>query len=155
VPGGSLALAEATAPDLLFPRLDAEDADEVLGLLARGLAEAVPGLSAESLRRGFAEREALGSTALGGGLAVPHCKATAIQRAILAVARAPQGIDFGAPDGQPVRVFFAVVSPAQAPGAHLQLLAAISRWARGPRQLERLLEAGDRPAILAALESEV
>jgi mannitol/fructose-specific phosphotransferase system IIA component (Ntr-type) len=155
VPGSTLALSAATAPDLVFPRLAVASPSEALAELARGLAGAVPALREEALRRGFEEREALGSTALGGGLAVPHCKAGGISAAILAVARAPQGIDFGAPDGEPVRVFFAVVSPAQAPGAHLQLLAAISRWARRPGQLDRLLAAEGRAEILSALESEV
>jgi PTS system nitrogen regulatory IIA component len=155
VPGGGLALTEATAADLVFPRLAAEDAGDALAEIARGLAAAVPALSAEALRRGFAEREALGSTAMGGAVAVPHCKAEGITRAMLAVALAPRGVEFGAADGEPVRVFFAVVSPAQSPGAHLQLLAAISRWARRPGQVQRILAAGGDPgAILATLAPE-
>jgi len=152
--GSAVEIAEATRPDLVFPALAARDGRDALAELARGIAAALPGVSPASLAKGFAEREQLGSTALGGGLAVPHCKVPGLARAYLAIAVSREGIEFGAGDGRPVRVFFAVVSPAEAPAAHLRLLAAISRWARTPGRLERLAEAADARGLLHALEAE-
>ncbi|MCB1008275.1 MAG: PTS sugar transporter subunit IIA [Acidobacteria bacterium] len=145
-------LAEATSPDLLFPELESRDVKGALEELAGKVARALPELSAEELARGFVAREALGSTALGGGLAVPHCKVAGIDRAYLAVAVSPQGVDFGATDGVPVRVLCAVLSPSDAPRLHLRLLAAISRWARRPESVEALLRSRDRTVWMSQLQ---
>lgn len=152
--GSAGELTEATRPDLVFPELVARDRASAIVELARGIAGALPKVEAGALARGFAEREALGSTALGRGLAVPHCKVPGLSRAYVAVGVSPQGVDFGATDGEPVRVFFAVISPAEAPAAHLRLLAAISRWARIPGRLDRLSAAATTEDRLAALEVE-
>jgi PTS system nitrogen regulatory IIA component len=153
VPQGSAGeLIEAIRPDLVFPELVARDRSTAIAELARGIAGALPKVEAGALARGFAEREALGSTALGRGLAVPHCKVAGLSRAYVAVGVSPQGVDFGAPDGAPVRVFFAVISPAETPAAHLRLLAAISRWAKIPGRLDRLSMAATTEDRLAALD---
>jgi len=60
-------------------------------------------------------------------------------RQLLAVGLAPDGVDFSAADGQPVRLFFVVVSPSRSPAEHLQSLAAISRWVKTDGRVERLL----------------
>lgn len=151
--GGAVDLAEATRPELLFPALTARDGRSALAEISAGIAGALPGVSAAQLVRGFAERERLGSTALGAGLAVPHCKVPGLERAWVVVAVSRDGVEFGAADGQPVQVFFAVISPADAPAAHLKLLAAISRWARIPGRLGRLITAGSSADLLAALET--
>lgn len=150
--GGSVVLAEATRPELIFPALSARDGRGALVEIAEGIAAALPGVSPAALARGFAEREQLGSTALGGALAVPHCKVPGLERAYVAVGVSPAGIEFGAADGRPVRVFFAVVSPAAAPTAHLKLLAAISRWARTPGCLDRVVSAASTAELMAALD---
>jgi len=136
---------------LVFRDLSARDRAEVVAELARGIAAIFPSIDSRDLARGFAEREALGSTALGRGLAVPHCKVAGLDRAYVAVAVSRDGIDFGAADGEPVRVFFAVISPAEAPAAHLRLLAAISRWARTPGRLDEVVAAQSSGELLAAL----
>lgn len=151
--GSAVDLADATRPELLFPALGARDGRGALAEISAGIAAALPGVSAALLARGFAEREQLGSTALGAGLAVPHCKVPGLDRAWVAVAVSREGIEFGAADGRPVQVFFAVISPADAPAAHLKLLAAISRWARTPGRLARVTGAGSSGELLAALEA--
>lgn len=145
-------LLDVTRPGLVFPDLDGADASSVLAGLSRRLAAELPGgTSALEIARRFAEREALGSTALGRGLAVPHCKLAGIDRPWLAVGVHPRGVDFGAPDGEPVRVFLAVVSPPATPAAHLKVLAAISRWARDPANVAALAGAATVEEALARL----
>ena len=148
----STGLADATSIELVFPVLAGETAQAVLEELSTGIASALSGVGAADLLRGFAEREALGSTGLGGGLAVPHCKLAGVGRAWLAVGVHEHGVAFGAPDGRPVQVFLALVSPPSTPAAHLALLAAIARWARTPGRIEALASAGDRRAILDQLD---
>ena len=148
--------AEATSIDLVFPELAGEDARSVLEEISTGIASALPGVgSAAELARGFAEREALGSTGLGGGLAVPHCKLAGVGRARVAVGIHGRGIDFGAPDGAPVRVFLALISPPSSPAAHLALLAAIARWAKVPGRVDELARAGGKREILTIVEPVV
>ena len=119
-------LATLTRPELIFPDLGSAGRSEqnVLDELAARVAAAGAVPDARELSARLAEREALGSTGVGGGVAIPHCKLNGLSRAILAIGIAPEGIEFRAVDALPVRLFFLVVSPSQSPAEHLQVLAA-------------------------------
>lgn len=148
----TVGLSEAASPGLVFPDLRGSDREGVLSELADGFAAGVEeGIDSAIVRRGLAERERLGTTALGDGLAVPHCKLEGLRRTRLAIGVHRAGVDFGAPDGGPTRLFMAVLSPASAPGAHLMLLAAIARWARVPGRVEAMVAANDASAMLGLL----
>ena len=73
---------------------------------------------------------------------------------MVALGLVPQGVDYGAVDGLPVRLFFLVVSPSGAPAEHLQALAAISRWIKAEGRAERLLALRDPAAIYDFLRDE-
>jgi len=98
-------------------------------------------------------RERLGSTGLGGGVAIPHCKTRDLADVLLAVGVSRRGIDFGAADGVPVTLIFLVVSPSDAPGLHLQALARISRVIRMPGVAEDLRRAATAAEIAAVLKT--
>ena len=149
-----MSLAALTRPELILPDLTATDRAGVLGALAA--AAAAHGLVAapEALFAKLAEREQLGSTGIGGGVAIPHCKLAGLRGEVVAVAVVPRGVDFGAVDGKPVRVFFLVVSPAGSPAEHLRMLAAISRWVKADGNVGKLLAAPGREAIYRLLEHE-
>lgn len=140
---------------IAVPDVGAGDAAAVLRDLAGRLA-ARPGmrLSAAEIERRFVERESLGSTAIGGGLAMPHCRGEEIDRPAVAIVRTRLGVPFGAEDGVPVRLFFALVTPGGAPGEHLRILAEFARRARDPRRRAALLAAPDEEAMLAAWSGE-
>lgn len=140
-------LEELTGPDLVFTDLESRNARSVLRELAENLAEQGRVEDPELLETRLLEREELGSTGLGDGVAVPHCKMEGVRDVIVAIGIASHGVDFGAVDGRPVKIFFLVVSPSESPAAHLQSLAAISRWVKEDRHLERLLEADDAHEI--------
>jgi mannitol/fructose-specific phosphotransferase system IIA component (Ntr-type) len=144
-------LETLTDSHLIFPALQATDVRGVLLELAAGLAGAGVVDDPSELFARLWEREQLGSTAIGNGIAIPHCKLEGLDRVAVAVGLAPGGVDFGAADGQPVRLFFLVASPTRAPAEHLQSLAAISRWVKGERRVERLLALRDPGAILDVL----
>ena len=78
------------------------------------------------------QREALGSTAVGEGVAIPHGKVPGLARLLLAVGRSSEDVDFDAPDGQPCRIFFLILVPEHGAGQHLRLLAQIARRAKDP-----------------------
>jgi len=147
-------LASLVRPELIFSDLPEGDRKEVL----RSFAERIAGLGlvkdAELLYRQLWEREQLGSTGIGSGIAIPHCKIAGLRSGIVALGIVPQGVDFGAADGKPVRLFFLVISPDQSPAEHLQILAAVSRWIKAGQHAERLLELRDPAAIYDFLQRE-
>lgn len=147
-------LDSLTEPDLIFPDLDAADRDGVLRTLADRVARHEGIVDSGDLYDKLIEREQLGSTGVGSGVAIPHCKLAGLDEVVLAVGISRKGVDFGAIDAQPVRLFFVVVSPTDAPAAHLQVLAAISRWLKKDSHVNRLLALHDRQKIYALLEEE-
>ena len=136
----------------IFPNLAGTTLEEALAEMASGLSRAGVVADGADLARRLVEREGMGSTGLGGGLAIPHCKLREIGDVVLAVGVSRRGIDFGAADGVPVRLVFLVLSPADAPALHLQALARISRVIRLPGVAERLSEASTTREIAAALK---
>lgn len=147
-------LGSLTRPDLVFPDLAATDRAQVLRAFADRIAASGMVRDAEMLYKRLAEREQLGSTGIGGGIAIPHCKVDGLKQGLVAVGRVREGIDFGAADGQPVRLFFLVLSPSQSPAEHLQALAAISRWIKAGGRAQALLEQPGAEEIYAYLQQE-
>jgi PTS system nitrogen regulatory IIA component len=147
-------LGALTRPELVFPDLPATDREGVLRALAGRVAERGLVGDGEELFQKLWEREQLGSTGIGQGVAIPHCKLNGLARGVVAVGLVPAGIDFGAADGRPVQVFFLVVSPAGSPAEHLQILAAISRWIRVDGNAARLLGLHDPAAVYDLLRDE-
>ena len=141
------ALAELTRPGLIFSGLEGTQARPVLREVSERLAEHGIVDDPETLHRSLMEREELGSTGIGDGVAIPHCKLEGLTEVVVAIGVSSRGVDFGAVDGRPVRIFFVVISPARAPAAHLQCLASISRWIKAGDHLERLLAAEDPDQI--------
>ena len=126
---------------LVFASIPGRTREEVLAELSRRVAAqgAVP--DAADLAGRLLDRERLGCTGLGDGIAIPHCKLPGIDRVEVAVATTEQPVDFGAADGKPIRLIFLVVSPTQGAAAHLQALARVSRLLRVPGIAPRLREA--------------
>ena len=149
--------AEAPLQGLLDPRFIFTDLrgpgmEDVLAEMARRLAAAGAIRDAAELTSHLVERERLGCTSLGGGVAIPHCKSKDVEDVVLAIGLAPQGIDFHSADGVPVTLIFLILSPADQPALHLQTLARISRLLRAPGVGDSLRHAATREEILEALQ---
>lgn len=131
-----------TRPELIYSALPGGDRDSVLRAFADRMAERDLIPDSGALYAKLLEREQLGSTGIGSGVAIPHCKLKGLSGPILSIGVVGKpGVEFGAVDGKPVRVFFLVVSPTESPADHLQVLAAISRWIKADDHVAGLLEA--------------
>jgi len=97
------------------------------------------------------EREQLGSTGFGQGVAIPHAKIEGLPRIYASFARLGEPVDYKAIDGRPVDLIFLLLSPPDAGAEHLKALAAISRVTRDAATLERLRGARSRDALAAVL----
>ena len=144
-------LARWLRPGAALPELTATSSEGVLEELAAGVAKTLPGVSDFAVLSGFLEREALGTTAIGEGFAIPHCRLPGAREIHLRVAMHLPGVDFGALDGKPVRVFFALVAPQSGATAHLEALGAVARLLRDPARRARLLAAPGPDELLARL----
>lgn len=147
---------DAASPPVLsrhaFTGLTAATRDEAFAELARRLAAAGAIRDGDAVARRLSDRERLGSTALGSGVAIPHLKIAGLAEPLVAVGSFPDGVDFGAADGAPVRLLFLVLSPADSPALHLQILARISRLLRLPGVADNLQRASTPDQIREALE---
>jgi mannitol/fructose-specific phosphotransferase system IIA component (Ntr-type) len=134
--------------------LTATDREGVLLALAQRIAALGLVQDAGALFEKLWERESLGTTGIGAGVAIPHCKIEGLPRGVVAVGISQPGVDFAAVDSRPVHVLFLVVSPAESPAEHLQVLAAISRWIKGDRHAETLRALGSAEEIHRFLSEE-
>jgi nitrogen PTS system EIIA component len=105
---------------------EAASKKRVLELLGQRLAESVPELTQDLVFDALLERERLGSTGLGKGIALPHARMAEVTQAMGAFIKLDQGIDFDAIDGEPVDLAFAMLVPEEATDDHLQLLSKLA-----------------------------
>jgi PTS system nitrogen regulatory IIA component len=128
--------------------------DDLLAEMAAALAAAEPALEAGELLGVLREREALQSTGIGEGVAIPHGKVEGLDRLVAAFARSKGGVDFDSIDGQSTQLLFLLVVPEQSGGQHLKALARISRFFRDASFREKLLAADHLDEIFRAIEEE-
>ncbi|MEZ4414538.1 MAG: PTS sugar transporter subunit IIA [Gemmatimonadota bacterium] len=120
--------------------LEAEGKDEALEELIHLLR--LDEKSESTLLKTLRRREKLGSTGIGKGIAIPHCRSLVVSRLRLAYGRKPSGLDFKAIDGQPVQHFFLIVAPPlEVSNQYLPVLGKIAQFAKDPQVPELLLKA--------------
>ncbi len=100
------------------------------------------------------ERERLGSTAIGAGIAIPHARANTVNEVSIAFARAPQGIDFNSVDGDPVHLIFLLAAPIESGSLYLKLLARISRLLRYQDLIEDLKKATSKEEVIRIIAAK-
>ena len=141
--------------DLVIPELAAQDRDGVLMEIVDFLKERNRISHEKELFEKLIQREELGSTAIGSGVAIPHCKLKGIKAPIIALALSKRGVDFSALDKKPSQIFFVVVSSPENPSLNLQILAAIAHLVRKGKTLKkRILDAENMGMILQVLREE-
>ncbi|MBT0663267.1 PTS sugar transporter subunit IIA [Geobacter pelophilus] len=126
--------------DVILP-LSASTKNGVLSEFADKVAARCSLPSGSAILQLLLERESLGSTGIGDGIAIPHCKSPALNAPVILFGRSDAGIDFKSVDDKPARLFFLLVTPEDAAGTHLKLLSRISHLLKGADVRNRLLEA--------------
>lgn len=142
----TLLLTDLLTPDRIRVPLAATDKPASLRELVELLAER-SGAPFEPMHAAVLEREAVLSTGIGHGIAIPHAKSPAVDKLWLVCGSSPQGIAFDALDGQPVQLFFLLLGPDSAAGQHVKALSRIARLVRGEEVREALLKADSPEAF--------
>jgi PTS system nitrogen regulatory IIA component len=145
-----MSLAEILKPEAVIPALRVNGKKQALQELAERAAES-SGLPAREIFDAILQRERLGPTGVGDGIAIPHGKLQKCERLCGVFARLERPIDFEALDGLPVDLIFLLIAPESAGADHLKALAAIARALRGTGVATQLRGARDASAIYSLL----
>jgi len=143
-------LGDLLKPEGIVPSLRASNKKQALQDLSAHAAQ-LTGLSTREIYDTLLQRERLGSTGLGRGIAVPHVKLRPLSEILCLFARLEHPIDFESLDGEPVDLIFVLLAPEHASGDHLKALARISRLLREPNAIERLRGSRDKAVLYAIL----
>ncbi len=146
-------LREFFAEDAIDLQLQSTAKDDVLKELV-GLLK-LDDKSEQTLVKMLKRRETLGSTGIGQNIAIPHCRALAVNRLRVAFGRKLDGIDFNAIDGKPVHYFFLIVAPPlEVSNQYLPVLGKIAQFAKEEDVPRRLLEIGQPEEFLKLIEDK-
>jgi PTS system nitrogen regulatory IIA component len=148
-------LADLIGPEAVIPSLKVRTKKQLLQELAARVAR-LTGIEERYIFDTLLQRERLGSTGLGQGIAIPHAKIPGLRRMFGVFARLAEPIDFDAVDGAPVDIVFLLLAPEGAGADHLKALARISRLLREGQAVDKLRASKDAAALYAVLtESDV
>ncbi|MCU4179388.1 PTS IIA-like nitrogen regulatory protein PtsN [Bosea sp. BH3] len=145
-----MTLTDLLSPNAVISPLRANGKKQALQELAQHAA-ALTGLPERELSEALLQRERLGSTGIGDGIAIPHGRLPGIDRLIGLFARVEKPIDFDALDGQPVDIIFVLIAPEGAGADHLKALARVARVLRNQSVLDQVRKIRDPGAIYAVL----
>ncbi|MBN2061427.1 MAG: PTS sugar transporter subunit IIA [Deltaproteobacteria bacterium] len=134
-------LSDILLEDNIITDLKASDKKHVLEELIEPLIKSIPSLDRESLVKVLLDRERLGSTGIGDGVAIPHGKIHGISDPIISFGRSNRGLDFDSMDGQPAHLFFLLIAPENSASIHLKALARIAKILKNGSFRRILMEA--------------
>ncbi|WP_298037071.1 PTS sugar transporter subunit IIA [uncultured Desulfuromonas sp.] len=134
--------------------LKATDKDGVLSELTDAMMRTATSLNREEVLKVLQERERLGSTGIGDGVAIPHGKLKDLDKLLISFGRSRAGIDFDSMDGKPAQLFFLLVAPEESVGVHLKTLARISKLLKNPGVRRRLVEAASGEDLYRIIAEE-
>lgn len=144
-------LSEFITRESILPNLLSTTREGVLAELVKPLLQQQPVLKSVNILAALCEREKLGSTAVGDGVAIPHCKVPVEARLSLGVGRSRAGVHFHAPDKRLCHIFFVILAPENRAGQHLRLLTYIARKAKDPVFRSEVLLSQNREQIWQAV----
>jgi len=138
--------------DSIIASLRAAKKEEVLAELVDPIVQAHPQMDRAAMVKILLERENLGSTGIGGGIAIPHGKFDGLKHLTASFGRSVHGVDFNSMDNKPAHLFFLLAAPRNSAGDHLKALARISRLFKDPLLKNGLQQAETRDQIVRLLE---
>jgi PTS system nitrogen regulatory IIA component len=143
-------LSDVVAPNAIIPALKVNGKKQVLQELA-ARAASLTGQNERAIFEILLQRERLGSTGVGNGIAIPHGKLPKLSKLFGLFARLDRPVDFEALDGEPVDLVFLLLAPEGAGADHLKALARVARLLRDPDTVYKLRQSRDAEAIYAVL----
>lgn len=143
-------LSDVLAADAVISTLKAQTKKQALLELSE-YASNVSGLSAHEINESLTQRERLGSTGIGNGIAIPHGKLAKATHLFGIFARLDKPIDFESLDGEPVDLIFLLIAPEKAGADHLKALSRVARILRDPAIAQKLRATHDQAALFALL----
>ena len=146
-------LSEYLQPRLVVIGLRTEGVEDTIHTMILRLAETESVRDPDVVEKALVEREASHTTSLGNGVALPHATVPGLDRPLILIGLAPDGVAFGSGDeSEPDRLFFVLLSPLNQAGTHIKLLARIVRLVRRPGLIETLLAAESGEEVVRAIE---
>ncbi len=140
-------LKDLIKENLIIAELKGKSKKQVLEELVNHLVSMNRSIDSNELLRVLIEREKLGSTGIGNGIAIPHGKLNGLASIVLLFGKSSQGIDFDSIDGSPVHLIFLLVAPSNSAGVHLKALARLSRLLKDNNFRQALIKASDSQSI--------
>jgi nitrogen PTS system EIIA component len=147
-------IADALRESCVIVDLKGETKEEVLNELVSAMKEMGLIEDVKEALRVILDRERLGSTGIGDGVAIPHGKMKNLQNVLCGFGRSKKGIAFEAVDGQPVHIFFLLLAPEENTGLHLKMLSRISRIVRDSSFRKKLMEEMTAPELYKDIVEE-
>ena len=144
-------IATLISRERIVAELRAQTKEEALREISAVIGASFDDSIAQDICDALAQRERLASTGIGEFVAIPHGRLDRLPTMVAALARSRDGIDFGAMDGQPTRLFFVIVAPGAANGMHLRALARVARLCKNASFRQRLLGAEASDAMFEVL----
>ncbi|MBI2413236.1 MAG: PTS sugar transporter subunit IIA [Deltaproteobacteria bacterium] len=140
-------LADVMKEDYIFSDLKAREKQGVLAELVSDISPKLERLDGGSVLSSLLEREKLGTTGIGHGVAIPHGKVKGLTDIKVFFGRSKKGVEFNSMDRMPVYIFFLIVAPENSAAAHLKILACISHLLKNQELRTRLMKAEDPSEI--------
>jgi len=140
-------LSEILVAGNIIPDLKARDKKKALEELAETIVSSRPYVDKNSLVKVLLERERLGSTGIGDGVAIPHGKFHGVNEPIISFGRSLKGLDFESMDGQPVFLLFLLIAPENSASIHLKALARIAKILKNSSFRKKLMEISTREEL--------
>ncbi len=147
-------LTDILAESSIVADLRAHNKTEALKVLVEAVAKTNPEIEQQAILKVLLDREELGSTGIGDGIAIPHGKAPQLSQIISGFGLSKTGIEFDSLDGKPAYLFFLLVAPENSVGTHLKMLARISRMLKNTDFRNKLLHANSQKEIYQIISEE-
>jgi fructose-specific phosphotransferase system IIA component len=145
-------LVDVLKENMIFLNFDATNKEEAIEKFINSLEKTGTIKEPNALKDALLEREKLGTTGVGNGIAMPHARSSAIKDLTVAFFRSEKGLDFKSMDSEPVHLIFLLLAPVTAGGPYLKLLAKISRLLRSDDFRLSLMQAKDVKEVLQIIQ---
>lgn len=147
-------LTEFISPNLVKLELSSTKKVDAIKELIELLDKAGFVTDADVFLKSVLEREKVGSTGIGKGIAIPHSRTSTVREVVVAIGRSKEGIEFEALDNRPVHLIFLIAAPVESGGLYLKALARLSRLLRYQEFRNELMEAKTIEEVIKIISSE-